>query len=123
MSATDARRTEMELKVEQKILCDVIEGQDDMQARMEKNLQDWSTNYQAEFMVNLGKMNEAHAGTVRQLEEALQKNLKLEHEKSTLTAKYKALTDKYADAVLFAAEEQRKRALAAAKAAVLNSRP
>ena len=122
MSATDARRTEMELKVEQKILCDVIEGQDDMQARMEKNLQDWSTKCQADFMAGMEKMNEAHAATVRQLEKALQKNLKLEQENGTLKAKNKALTDKYADVVLFAAEEQRKRALAAAKAAELNSR-
>ena len=95
-----------------------------LQARMEKNLQDWSTKCQADFMAGMEKMNEAHAATVRQLEEALQKNLKLEQEKGALLAKYKAVTDQYADVVLKLAEEQEpKSALVAAKAAELNSRP
>ena len=133
MSATDARRTEMELKVDQKVLCDEIEGQEEMEARMEKNLQAWGTKCQADVKKAFEHAQAAHADMYRQLKEALQKNLKLEQEKNTLQAKNAALTNHYADLVLKLAKEKPKsftffaadqeRALAAADAAELNSRP
>ena len=154
MSATDvARRTEMELKVDQKVLCGDIKRQETMGMELMERSKfdeyvrktDELTRKTGEYVAGLSKLlteeRERFSKLLSEEREEKMKfameNQKLVQENNKLTAKNMALTNDYDDVVLLwrttseycsgvlgaQAQEEPKRALAAADAAELNSRP
>ena len=154
MSATDVvRRTEMELKVDQKVLCGDIKRQETMGMELMERSKfdeyvrktDELTRKTGEHVAGLSKLlteeRERFSKLLSEEREEKMKfameNQKLVQENNKLTAKNMALTNDYDDVVLLwrttseycsgvlgaQAQEEPKRALAAADAAELNSRP